>query len=111
MTIDLKALGAFITDQLVPQDITIGGETVTVHVRVLASIDIDRFVEETRDPDMNVRVNSLPRILAKCIRDDSGKAILTAESASQLKPEVRKKFVKAFQAVNNPKEEGSSGND
>ncbi|MBB1060429.1 hypothetical protein [Marilutibacter spongiae] len=111
MTIDLKALGAFTSDELVPQEVTIGDTTVTVHVRVLPSIDVDRFVEETRDPDREIRINSLPRVLAKAIRDEEGKAIFTADAARSLRPLVRKEFVRAFQAVNNPQKDGDSGND
>lgn len=110
MSLDLKALGAFTSDELVPQEVTIGGQTVTVHVRVLPSVDIDRFVEETRDTDREVRINSLPRVLAKAIRDEDGKAIFTAEAARQLKPLVRKEFVRVFREVNNPKED-APGND
>lgn len=111
MTIDLKALGAFTSDELVPQEVTIGGQTVTVHVRVLPSVDVDRFVEETRDPDREVRINSLPRVLAKAIRDEDGKVIFTADAARSLKPLVRKEFVRVFNAVNSPKPEDESGND
>lgn len=110
MNIDLKALGAFVSDELVPKEVKIGDETVTVHVRVLPSIDLDRFVEETRDPDMNVRVNSVPRVLAKAIRDEDGKAIFTAEQAGKLKSVVRREFVRAFQDVNRMPAEGESGN-
>lgn len=109
MSIDLKALGAFTSEELVPQEVTIGGEAVTVYVRVLPSVEIDRFVEETRDTDMNIRVQSIPRVLAKCIRDEDGKPIFSVEMAGKLKPLVRKEFLQAFKAVNGGK--ADSGND
>lgn len=110
-TSNLSALGVFTSDELVPKDITIGGETVTVHVRVLPSIDLDRFIEETRDPDINVRVNSIPRILAKAIRQEDGKAHFTAEQAGKMKAKFRRKFVDVFQEVNRMPKDGEEGND
>lgn len=100
MSTDLNALGVFAADELVPKELAIGEETVTVHVRVLPSIELDRFYEEARDPDMNVRVNSLPRVLAKAIRDENGKALFTAEKAGQMKAKFRREFVRVFQEVN-----------
>jgi hypothetical protein len=110
MSTDLNKLGVFASDDLVPKEVTIGEETVTVYVRVLPSIDLDRFVEETRDPDMNVRVNSLPRVLAKAIRDEDGKALFTAERAGQMKARFRQEFVRVFNEVNRVPREGDSGN-
>lgn len=109
MSTDLNALGVFASDDLVPKEVTIGEETVTVYVRVLPSIDLDRFYEEARDPDMNVRVNSLPRVLAKAIRDENGKALFTAEKAGTMKAKFRREFVRAFQEVNRVPE-ADSGN-
>lgn len=110
MTTDLNALGVFASDDLVPKEITIGEETVTVHVRVLPSIELDRFIEETRDPDLNVRINSLPRVLAKAIRQEDGKAHFTAEQAGKMKAKFRKEFVRVFQDVNRMGAETDSGN-
>lgn len=107
MSTDLNVLGIFASGELVPKEITIGGETVTVYVKVLESIELDRFVEETRDPDIEVRIKSLPRVLAKCIRQEDGKAHFTAEQAAKLKAGVRTKFVKVFQDVNRVKEDDS----
>ena len=111
MTNDLNALGVFTSDELVPKEITIGDTTITVHVRVLPSIDLDRFVEETRDPDINVRVNSLPRVLSKAIRQEDGRAQFTAEQAGKMKAKFRREFVRVFQEVNRMPKEGESGND
>lgn len=110
MSTDLNALGVFASDDLVPKEITIGEETVTVHVRVLPSIELDRFIEETRDPDLNVRINSLPRVLAKAIRQEDGKAHFTAEQAGKMKAKFRKEFVRVFQDVNRMGAEPESGN-
>lgn len=109
MSTDLNKLGVFASEELIPKEITIGEEKVTIHVRVLPSIDLDRFYEEARDPDMNVRVNSLPRVLAKAIRDENGKALFTAEKAGQMKAKFRREFVRVFQEVNKVTE-GDSGN-
>lgn len=111
MTLDLNTLGIFSTNELIPKDITIGDQTVTIYIRRLASIDLDRFVEETRDPDREVRVNAIPRVLAKCIRDESGKAHFTAENAAKLKPEPRGQFVKLFLEVNKRVDGGELGNE
>lgn len=110
MSTDLNALGIFTSDELVPKEVTIGDETVTVYVRVLPSIDVDRFIEETRDPDINVRVQSLPRVLAKSIRQENGKAHFTAEQAGRLNRKARAEFIRVFQEVNKSPE-GNPGND
>jgi hypothetical protein len=110
MSTDLNALGVFASDDLVPKEITIGEETVTVYVRVLPSIELDRFVEESRDPDLNVRINSLPRVLAKAIRQEDGRAHFTAEQAGKMKRTYIRKFAKAFQDVNKTTAEDDLGN-
>lgn len=110
MSTDFNALGVFASDELVPKEITIGDETVTVHVRVLQSIELDRFIEESRDPDMNVRINSLPRVLSKAIRQEDGRAHFSAEQASKMKAKYRREFVRVFQDVNKLPAEGEAGN-
>lgn len=110
MSTDLNALGVFASDDLVAKEITIGEETVTVHVRVLPSIELDRFIEETRDPDLNVRINSLPRVLAKAIRQEDGKPHFTAEQAGRMKAKFRREFVRVFQEVNRMGAEADAGN-
>jgi hypothetical protein len=110
MSTDLNKLGVFASEDVVPKEITIGEETVTVYVRVLPSIELDRFYEEARDPDLNVRVNSLPRVLAKAIRQEDGRAHFSVEQAGKMKVKFRREFVRVFQEVNKTPAEGDSGN-
>ena len=109
MSIDLKALGAFTTDELIPQTVKFGDKEATVYVRLLPSVEIDRFVEESRDPDINIRINAIPRLLSKSIRDEDGKAIFTVDAARMLKPFARKALMKAFDEVN-AKRDDDAGN-
>lgn len=102
--LNFNDLGVFSTEELVPKVVTMfdGSEPVqgTVYVRRLSSVEVDRFHQETKDPDVETRIGAIPRFLAKAIRKADGGSHLSVSSARQLTNANRTALLKAATEVN-----------
>lgn len=104
MEFDFNDLGAFATDELVEKTVSLldNGEPVEgiVFVKRLPSLEVDRFVRESQQGDVEMAVQAIPRLLAKAIRKSDGKAQFTAEKAGKLTNFNSKALLNAVMEVN-----------
>lgn len=112
--LNFSTLSVFSTDDLVPKTVTMfdNGEPVegTVYVKRLPSIEIDRFAQESRDADREVRVNAVPRLLSKAIRRADGGAHLSVDAAGKLTNANRAALLKVATEVNKEQDASELGN-
>jgi hypothetical protein len=107
---DLTAAGFFASDDCVPCEVKLGGETGTVYVKKLSAMDMRRWGEEMRDDDREVRINAGFRVLAKAIRREDGKAYFTEAQAQKLKLEAVQELTRVFVEVNKLPDAEEAGN-
>ena len=109
--LNLTEIGAFTCgDDLHARDVTISGQTFTVHVRRLPALDLRRFHEEAQAQDMEVRLHAGFRVVAKAIRQEDGKPLMTVDQAKTLKTEPMREFMRVFVDVNRLPDEDALGN-
>lgn len=112
--LNFNDLSIFSTDDLVPATVTMydNGEPVegTVYVKRVPSVEIDRFAQEHRDPDREVRIQAIPRFLSKTIRKADGKPHLSVEAAGRLTNANRAALLKVASEVNKEVNADALGN-
>jgi hypothetical protein len=108
---DLSSAGFYSSNELHAKEVKLGDETGVVFVRKLPALDLRRWGEEMKDPEMEVRINAGFRILAKSIRREDGKPHMTFEQAQKLKPEAVAELMRVFVDVNKLPPPEEAGND
>ena len=111
---DISELSLFASDDLTAKTVTLydNGDPVegVVYIRILPSTDIDRFALESKDPSMDIRVQSVPRLISKAVRKADGKAHFSVEQAGKLTNANRTALLKAVTEVNKVPDEDDLGN-
>lgn len=114
MDLNFSEIAVFSSDDLVPRTVTmLDGETPVegiVYVKRMASVDIDRYHHEVRDPDREVRVQAVPRLISKAVRKADGKPHFTVDGAGKLTNPNRIVLLNAVIEVNKAIDQEKLGN-
>lgn len=108
--LDFNAAGFFTGNELHPRDVTLGGESHTIHVRKMPAVEMRRWGEELRSEELETRIDAGFRVLQKAIRREDGRAAMTLDQARTLKVEALRELMRVFVDVNRLPDAEEAGN-
>lgn len=94
-----------------PKEITVRGETDTVHVRRLPNIELRKYQSELMSDSVDVRAQAGYSALVKAIRNEDGSPATTYEELKKYEVGLIKELIRVFQEVNTSEEDAELGND
>lgn len=101
----------FAKSTVFPKEVTVRGETDTVHVRRLPNIELRKYQSELMSESVDVRAQAGYAALVKAIRNEDGSPATNYEDLKKYEAGLIKELMRVFLEVNTNEEDPELGND